>query len=137
MAVKDLQIKLPATAENIARVRGEVESQAHRLGLASANVADLKTVVSEACTNVVRYAYEDGEQGPLEVLLTGEGEELSLIVRDFGAGISPRPDNALPSLHMGLPIIGALSSSFRLSSTRGAGTELEIRMPVESTSDPS
>ena len=137
MGIKDLQIKLPATAANIARVRGEVESQANRLGMASAKVADLKTVVSEACTNVVRYAYERGEQGPLEVLLRGEGEELSLIVRDFGAGISPRPDTALPSLHLGLSIIGALSSSFRLSSTRGAGTELEIWMPMDSASAPS
>ena len=53
-----------------------------------AQVADLKTVVTEACMNVVVHAYED-EPGPLEVSAYRDGDALVVTVRDRGAGIRP------------------------------------------------
>lgn len=100
------------------------------IGATPATVADLKTVVTEACTNVVLYAYDEEREGPLELEVSAGEQELTVTVRDFGGGIFPQPERELPSLHMGLPIIGALSSALRLSSRRGEGTELEIRLPL-------
>lgn len=126
-----LRIKLPARAENLSVIRRDVAAHAEKLGMIAVNVADLKTVVSEACANIVRHAYEDREgDGPLEVELSAEEGEVSLVVRDFGAGICPQPDSDTPSLRMGLPVIGVLSKSFLLSSVRGKGTELTIRMAL-------
>lgn len=127
---EELQMQLPATPEAIPRVRREVEARALALGISEKSLYDLKTVVSEACTNVVRYAYED-EPGPLEVEMKPEGPSLKVLVRDRGCGIAPKIENDLPSLHMGLPLIGALSSRFVLSSQRGVGTEIEIHVPLE------
>jgi anti-sigma regulatory factor (Ser/Thr protein kinase) len=124
-------MRLAATPEAIPEVRGRVEARALELGISEKSLYDLKTVVSEACTNVVRYAYESGESpGPLEVDLRPEGEGLTVLVRDHGCGIAPKIDAEPPSLHMGLPLIGALSSRFVLSSERGVGTELEIHVPL-------
>jgi anti-sigma regulatory factor (Ser/Thr protein kinase) len=111
-------------------VRHEVEVRALEMGISEKSLYDLKTVVSEACTNVVRYAYEE-EPGPLEVELSPGGQSLKLLVRDRGCGIAPKVESDLPSLHMGLPLIGALSSRFVLSSERGVGTEIEIHVPLE------
>jgi anti-sigma regulatory factor (Ser/Thr protein kinase) len=126
-------MKLPAQPDAVPKVRQEVEEHATRLGISQRSLSDLKTVVSEACSNVVRYAYEDDEDGPLEVELIPTGDSLKVLVRDRGCGIAPKPDSKLPSLHMGLPIIGALSSGFVLSSERGAGTQLEIHVPLDDT----
>src|SRR5699024_6191551 len=63
-----LRLELPALSENVARVRSAVAERAEAYGLAAALVADLKTVVSEACANVVLHAYAGAaEPGPLEV----------------------------------------------------------------------
>jgi serine/threonine-protein kinase RsbW len=126
-----LQIRIPATAENLPGVRARVETYAREVGASATTVADLKTVVSEACNNVILYAYEEPSSGgPLELELDVESDELQVTVRDFGGGIFPQPEREVPSLHMGLPIIGALSSSLRLHSRRGEGTEIEIRLPI-------
>jgi anti-sigma regulatory factor (Ser/Thr protein kinase) len=79
----------------------------------------------------VRHAYEDREgDGLLEVELSAEDGEVILVVRDFGAGVRPQPDSETPSLRMGLPVIGVLSNSFLLSSARGKGTELTIKLAL-------
>lgn len=125
-----LQIELAARPENIARAREAVVARAGRLGMADSRLSALRTVASEAFTNAVLYAYAEDEEGPVELALATDGEELRLTVRDSGAGIFPRPERDVPSLNMGLPIIGALSSRFQLTSVCGGGTELEIRMPL-------
>ena len=61
-----LQLSLPARAENVIVVRQAVAGLGEALGLSDQRVDDLKTVVSEACNNVVIHAYE-GEPGPLHV----------------------------------------------------------------------
>jgi len=129
-----LRIALPAQPKNVSVVRQAVAGHAEKLGMKESRIADLKTVVSEACANVVLHAYEDrGEPGPLEVeLASGEGE-LSVVVRDFGGGIRPRGSNPRPSLRMGLALIGVLSSRFQLISTRGQGTEIRIQLPLSET----
>lgn len=129
-------MRLPARPDSVPAVRREIEQHALRLGISERGLADLKTVVSEACTNVVRYAYEGEEAGPLEVEFIPADDSVKVVVRDHGCGIAPKPA-ADPSLHMGLPLIGALSSRFVLSSQRGAGTELEIHVPLAGQAEPA
>jgi anti-sigma regulatory factor (Ser/Thr protein kinase) len=114
--------------------RKAVAEHAERLGMVGSNIGDLRTVVSEAFTNAVLYAYDEGVDGTIEIVVESEDDVLCLIVRDFGIGIFPRPDRDFPSLNMGLPIIGALSQEFQLSTKRGKGTELKICMPLRTRS---
>ena len=48
---------LPARAENVAVVRHALAGLAEEIGMDEAGIADLKTVVTEACMNVVAHAY--------------------------------------------------------------------------------
>lgn len=124
-----LRFTLPARAENVAVVRHAVGGLAETLGMDPIAVSDLKTIVSEACTNVAVHAYGEGD-GPLEVVVNPDDEGLTVAVRDQGSGIRPRPDLDGSRLRLGLPLIAALSSSFSISGGLGRGTEVVMRMEL-------
>ncbi|MFP5388824.1 MAG: ATP-binding protein [Thermoleophilia bacterium] len=124
-----LQIRLPAKAENVAVVRHALAGLAEEIGMDEAGVADLKTVVTEACMNVVVHAYADGT-GPLTVEADPDSEGLTVTVSDSGAGISPQANSGRDSLKLGLSLIAALSSSFRISGGLDRGTEVMMRVPL-------
>jgi anti-sigma regulatory factor (Ser/Thr protein kinase) len=134
---------LPAKAENVAVVRHAIAGLAERIGMDEASTADLKTVVTEACMNVVVHAYPEGEEGVLEVEAIPDGDGLTVAVRDFGRGISPRPGVDRPSLRIGLALIAALSSSFEIRGGVERGTEIRMHLllharpvPTEETATP-
>jgi serine/threonine-protein kinase RsbW len=123
-------MSLPARAANVAVVRHALAGLAERLGMDEPGVADLKTVVTEACMNVVVHAYPDEEPGLLEVEAEPESDGLTVLVRDYGLGIQPRPDVERPSLRIGLTLIAALSSSFEIKGGVGRGTEIRMHLPL-------
>lgn len=127
---KGLQMRLPARAENVAVVRHALAGMAEAIGMDEAGVADLKTVVTEACMNVVVHAYSDGA-GPLLVAAEPDSEGLTVTVSDSGSGISPQADSDRASLKLGLSLIAALSSSFSISGGLDRGTEVMMRIPLE------
>jgi len=126
-----LQISLPARAENVAVVRHAIAGLADRIGMDESGIADLKTVVTEACMNVVVHAYPEGEPGLLEVDAVPKQEGLTVAVRDHGMGIRPRADVDRPSLRIGLTLIAALSSSFEIKGGADRGTEIRMHLPLE------
>jgi len=126
---KGLHMRLPARAENVAVVRHALAGLAEQIGMDEAAVADLKTVVTEACMNVVVHAYPD-EVGPLMVEADPDSEGLTVTVSDSGGGISPQAESERASLKLGLSLIAALSSSFSISGGLGRGTEVMMRLPL-------
>jgi serine/threonine-protein kinase RsbW len=126
---------LPATSENVAVIRHAVAGLAETLGMDEIAVADLKTIVSEACTNVAVHAYGD-EGGPMEVQVIPDEAGLTVAVRDHGSGIRPRPDVDSSRLRLGLPLIAALASSFSVGGGLGRGTEVVMRMEMTTPTTP-
>jgi serine/threonine-protein kinase RsbW len=126
---KGLYMRLPARAENVAVVRHALAGLAEQIGMDESGVADLKTVVTEACMNVVVHAYPGGS-GPLTVEAEPDSEGLTVIVSDSGSGISPQAESERASLKLGLSLIAALSSSFSISGGLDRGTEVMMRLPL-------
>ncbi len=124
-----VEFSLPAKAENVPLVRHALAGLAEALEMDPAEVADLKTVVTEACMNVVVHAYDDGKPGPLEVRAWPEPTSLIVTVRDFGTGIRPLADVEQRSLRLGLPLIAALTESLEISAAPGRGTHVMMRIP--------
>jgi serine/threonine-protein kinase RsbW len=127
-----LEMSLPANAENVAVVRHALAGLAESIGMDEPGIADLKTVVTEACMNVVVHAYPDGQAGPLEVEAFPEPDGLTVAVRDHGMGIRPRTDGERSSLRLGLTLIAALSGSFEIKGGVDRGTEIRMYVPLAS-----
>lgn len=121
---------LPAKSENVAVIRHALAGLAEQIGMDEPSLADLKTVVTEACTNVVVHAYQ-GQPGPLGVEAMPDSSGLTVVVRDEGGGIRPQADAERDSLRLGLSLIAALSSSFSISGGLDRGTEVTMRVPLQ------
>lgn len=124
-----VEFSLPARAENVALVRHALAGLAEALNMEPSEIADLKTVVTEACMNAVVHAYDGPEPGPLEVEAWPDDDALTITVRDFGSGIRPLADVEHRSLRLGLPLIAALTKSFQVSGEPGRGTEVRMSIP--------
>jgi anti-sigma regulatory factor (Ser/Thr protein kinase) len=124
-----VEFSLPALAENVSLVRHALAGLAEALEMQPAEIADLKTVVTEACMNAVVHAYGADERGLLEVDAWPEGESLVITVRDYGAGIRPLADVEQRTLRLGLPLIAALTESFELTGAPGKGTQVRMKVP--------
>jgi anti-sigma regulatory factor (Ser/Thr protein kinase) len=119
----DVQLTLPARAENVAVVRHALGGLGEALALDPQTLSDVKLAVTEACTNVVVHAYVD-DNGPMEIAATIEDDVLRVVVRDEGLGILPRPDS--PGLGLGLPLIATLTESLELG--KGSDDRTEVTM---------
>ena len=95
-ATPDLELKLPARAENVAVVRHAFGGFAEVLSVDEQTLADIKLAVTEACTNVVIHAYDADAPASLEVDASFDDERLTVVIRDSGRGIVPRPDSPGP-----------------------------------------
>jgi serine/threonine-protein kinase RsbW len=125
-----VEFSLPARPENVTLVRHAIAGLAEALEMRPSEIADLKTVVTEACMNAIVHAYDEDEVGPLEVGAWRDGNCLAIAVRDFGRGIRPLADVERRSLRLGLSLIAALTESFEVRAARGRGTEVTMRVPL-------
>jgi anti-sigma regulatory factor (Ser/Thr protein kinase) len=121
----ELRFSLPAEPESVGLARAAVAAMARGLGMPEPALGDLRTIVSEACGNVVRHAYPGGG-GSFDVEALADGEALKIVVRDFGQGIQPRFRNEQGSLRLGLGLISSLSSHFEISGGQRGGTEITM-----------
>ena len=128
-ATPDLELKLPARAENVAVIRHAFGGFAEALSVDEQTLADIKLAVTEACTNVVIHAYEDDEEGDLEVDASIVDRRLTVVIRDSGRGIVPRPDS--PGLGLGLPLIATLAESLELGKDNGDHTEVRMTFRLD------
>lgn len=125
----DMRLGLENRAENVALVRQALSGVAGAVRLDDAMLADVKTAVSEACNNVVVHAY-GGERGPMEVYVCPDDHQLTVVVRDEGEGIQPRPVEPDAGMQgVGLSLIQALTKRVEFNGGVGEGTE--VRMTFE------
>jgi anti-sigma regulatory factor (Ser/Thr protein kinase) len=120
----DIELVLPARAENIAIVRHAFGAFGEAFEIDAQTIADIRLAVTEAATNVVVHAYPDGDEGLMEVLASLQEDELTVVVRDEGRGIAPRPDS--PGLGLGLPLIASLAESVQLGHDEHERTEVRM-----------
>lgn len=129
----DMELALPARAENIAVVRHALGALGETFAVDEQLLSDIRLAVTEACTNVVVHAYPADRDGPLEVLASVNDDELTVLVRDAGAGIAPHPGS--PGLGLGLPLIASLTESLRLGEAESGHTEVAMTFSLAPSPD--
>jgi serine/threonine-protein kinase RsbW len=117
----ELKVSLPARSENLRRIRAAVAEFAESLGLTEDRVADLRLAVNEACSNVVRHAYE--AEGQIEVEAKPVGDYLVVTVHDTGRGLGEASGD--PGAGLGLRVASAVSEYMEIRG-REDGTEVKL-----------
>jgi len=120
----DVKLTLPARPENVAVVRHVLGAFAESLRLPDELIEDLRLAVTEACTNVVRHAYPDGDPGAVEISIEPREERVRIVVADTGRGIGTSSDTSGPGL--GLPLIAAIADTVDLQSAPGGGSRVAM-----------
>jgi anti-sigma regulatory factor (Ser/Thr protein kinase) len=123
-----------AVTESVRAARQAIIGVAAAAGFEGDRLADVWLATSEALTNVVRHAYEDGA-GTIEVDAAFAGGELCVLIADNGRGLSPHESGS--GLGLGLMLIVAVADEASISKRSGGGTELSMRFRLDAGSEPS
>jgi anti-sigma regulatory factor (Ser/Thr protein kinase) len=132
-----VRLKLSSGAENVPLVRQALGGLADAIGLSPADLNDISTAVTEACTNASLHAY-GGEEGPLEVELLADAGAIVAFVRDRGVGLTfdTRAPMEFPTdvdgqlAGIGVPSIQSLATNARWAQPDGGGTEVEMTFSI-------
>jgi serine/threonine-protein kinase RsbW len=117
----ELKLSLPARSENLRTVRRAISDFAFAVGFDEDRLADLRLAVNEACSNVVRHAYE--ADGQIDVEAKPEGGYLVVTVHDTGRGLGEASRD--PGAGLGLRVASAVSECIEIRG-RDDGTEVRL-----------
>jgi len=123
-------LTIPAKAEYIVLCRLALSGLARARALEPAVVADLKLALTEACSNVVRHAYNEQRSGEVAVRYELDDDKLSVEVVDEGIGFDPEAAVAaagdeLDEGGLGISIIRAIVDELDIKSS-GSGSSLRF-----------
>jgi anti-sigma regulatory factor (Ser/Thr protein kinase) len=121
-----ISVTIPAIPSSIGPLRRQAGSFASASGACREHVADISLAVSEAVTNVVKYAYGPDGKGVVE--LSAEVAEDGAL--EIGIGDQGRwHEGESSGLGFGLPLIARLSDGVRISQDN-SGTVVQMRFAL-------
>lgn len=94
--VVELRIPSELGYEKIAREA--VATVARRLKFDEEKIEDVKTAISEACTNAIRYGGGADARMKIVVILTADEDKLDILIKDPGAGGAPPFNIGIPDI---------------------------------------
>jgi serine/threonine-protein kinase RsbW len=123
-------LTVPARAEFIALGRLALTGLARTRVLSAEIVADLKLALTEACSNSVRHAYDEGREGLVEILYELSDDRIAIQVTDDGSGFDPqileRAQEELDEGGLGIAIIRALTDELEIGARPEGGSRLRF-----------
>jgi serine/threonine-protein kinase RsbW len=129
-----VRLTIPAKPEYITLGRLALTALARVQPVSDEVLSDLKVALTEACTNSVRHAYENGREGHVEILYELEPDRLAVEVTDDGSGIEPHdiPDAEDAAAHdlteggLGIALIRALADEVEIGDRASGGSRLRF-----------
>lgn len=139
-----MKLEISALSENESFARNAVAAFALPLCPSFAELADIKTAVSEAVTNCIVHAYQAATgKETIQIICTlkrvGCGGELHIEVIDFGVGIEDVDRAVQPFFTtlsgeersgMGFTVMQTFTDEFSLVSERGKGTRVSMKKRI-------
>ncbi len=130
--IQTVRLTIPAKAEYISLVRLALSGLSQTRELSDETIGDLKLAVTEACSNSVRHAYQDGTEGSVQVVYELHHDRLVVEVSDNGGGFTvtePAREHeaSLTEGGLGISIIRELSDELEVGpGTDGQGSRLRL-----------
>ncbi|TML32654.1 MAG: anti-sigma B factor RsbW [Actinobacteria bacterium] len=130
-AGRSVRLTIPAKPEYITLGRLALTAIAGLRPVSDETLYDLKLALTEACTNSVRHAYENGREGNVEIVYELEPDRLVIEVGDEGAGFELLDDSnghegELEEGGLGIEIIRALADEVEIGPREEGGSRLRF-----------
>ncbi|HLC41681.1 MAG TPA: ATP-binding protein [Methylomirabilota bacterium] len=78
------ELRVQSHPEQLKEIRQWLGQVGGAVGLAQDEIANVKVAVCEACTNIIRHAYEGNYSRPIWLTARSQGSGIELEIRDFG-----------------------------------------------------
>jgi serine/threonine-protein kinase RsbW len=118
-----VRLTIPARAEYITLCRLALTGIARVRALSDELLADLKLALTEAASNSVRHAYDEGRVGVVEISYELLPDRLVIEVTDEGAGFDPAESVGTPEQlsegGLGIAIIRAIADEVEIETQPG------------------
>ena len=130
-AGRSVRLTIPAKPEYITLGRLALTGLAGVRPMSDETLYDLKLALTEACTNSVRHAYENGREGSVEIVYELQPDRLVVEVGDEGAGFEPADSgnghgDELEEGGLGIEIIRALADEVEIGRREEGGSRLRF-----------
>ncbi|HZO97427.1 MAG TPA: ATP-binding protein [Gaiellaceae bacterium] len=126
-----MRLCIPAKPEYITLGRLALTGLSRLRPVSEDTLADLKLALTEACTNSVRHAYDDGD-GVVEILYELHDDRLVVEVTDTGEGFhngaqgAPDAGDELVEGGLGIALIRAVADELDIEERNGGGSRLRF-----------
>jgi serine/threonine-protein kinase RsbW len=127
---RSVRLTIPARPEYITLGRLALTAIAGVRPLSDETLHDLKLALTEACTNSVKHAYNEGGTGCVDILYELHADRLAVEVGDAGTGFDPGAylgdPTDLEEGGLGIAIIRALTDEVEIGEREGGGSTLRF-----------
>jgi anti-sigma regulatory factor (Ser/Thr protein kinase) len=132
-------LTLPATPSSVSVVRFLFGGVQPMWPVSDLLMHDIQIAVSEACTNVVKHAYDAGTAGILEVNAGLDDGAVVVRVRDNGPGLGTAmaPPMATGGLGVGLALIAALATRMEIGHGPDGAHEVAMTFAITNEASPA
>jgi serine/threonine-protein kinase RsbW len=128
---RSVRLTIPARPEYITLGRLALTALAGVRPVSDEALHDLKLALTEACTNSVKHAYEEGGEGTVDILYELQPDRLAVEVGDAGAGFELQESGGangevLSEGGLGIAIIRAVTDEVEIEPREGGGSRLRF-----------
>lgn len=124
-----LELRAAADKDGLPLARQALRALGLSVGADYDALHDAELALTEACSNVIRHAYDDTD-GTISVSLEARPDRINAVVRDHGRGIAVRDTGPREVGGLGLKVIEAVATDVEIRSEPGLGTEVEMALAV-------
>jgi len=82
----EYQLKLPSQTENLELIREFISRLASKVGFNNEDVNKIELAVDEACTNVIKHAYDKTDRQSIDIAIKIDYKKFMIIITDKGKG---------------------------------------------------
>ncbi len=129
--MKNIRLSLPSHPRFLSVIRMAISQVAGGMRFKEEEVKNIALAVDEACTNVIKHAYDDKHNKRIILTATVERDRLVVTIRDFGKKTNPKSFESRPLKEvrpggLGLYFIKKIMDEVKYDISSKLGTTLRL-----------
>lgn len=135
------ELRVKSKTENLSEIRDFVSGKARPAGIPEAIVENIILAVDEACTNIIKHAYNLSPEGEIVIKIDYDEEKFMVTIIDYGNSFDPNRV-PLPDLQkyyrehrvggLGMYLMKSLMDDVKYSSVPGQYNQVRLSKNIRS-----